>query len=96
MRVEMRKSDDPNTVIMSVTGAGLGVPAEMHVTPDHDGHPFVTIPSGHRFERYRGDFGAPRELLIVARSVLARQIDRPTAEAEFTRILARWEVTPAR
>jgi hypothetical protein len=91
MRVVIRNGGDPSGVDISVTGAGLGVPAEMRVTPGHDGHPFSTVPPGHRFEGYRGDFGAPRELLVVARDILADRIDRPTAEAAFARILARWD-----
>jgi hypothetical protein len=91
MRVEIRNAEDPDTVSISVAGAGLGIPAVLLVTPDHVGHPFASVPAGHRFEGYRGDFGAPRELLAVARDVLAKRIDRPTAEAEFVRILARWD-----
>jgi hypothetical protein len=91
MRVEIGNAEDPNTVYVSVAGAGLGIPAVLLVTPDHAGHPFASVPPGHRFEGYRGDFGAPRELVVVARDVLARRIDRPTAEAEFARIFARWD-----
>src|SRR5215216_6950147 len=91
MRVEIKHSDDPNTIDVGVTGAGLGIPAAMRVTPDRDGRPFASVPPGHRFEGYRGDFGAPRELLVVARDILADRIDRPTAEAAFARILARWD-----
>jgi hypothetical protein len=96
MRVEIRNAEDPNTIYLSVTGAGSGVPAVMLVTPDHQGHPFASVPPGHRFEGYRGDFGAPRELVVAARDVLAGRIDRPTAEAEFARILARWNGEPPR
>jgi hypothetical protein len=96
MRVEIRNAEDPNTVCVRVTDAGLAIPAVLLVTPDHDGHPFATVPPGHRFEGYRGDFGAPRELLVVARDVLAERMDRPTAEAAFTRILARWDEAPTR
>jgi len=91
MRVEIRNGGDPSTVDIGVTGAGLGIPAVMLVTPDHEGHPFASVPPGHRFEGYRGDFGAPRELLVVARDFLAKRIDRPTAEAEFARIFLRWD-----
>jgi hypothetical protein len=91
MRVVIRNGGDPDTVDVAVTGAGLGIPAVMLVTPGHEGYPFASVPPGHRFEGYRGDFGAPREILIVARDFLARRIDRPAAEAEFVRILARWD-----
>jgi hypothetical protein len=96
MRVEIRNSGDPNTVDIGVTGAGLGIPATILVTPGDREHPFATRPPGHRFEGYRGDFGAPRELLAVARDVLSERIDRLAAEAEFARVLLRWEETPTR
>src|SRR5262249_32799549 len=97
MRVEIGDAEDPNTVYVRVTGAGSGIPAVTLVRPDHEGHPFASVPPGPRFEGYRGDFGAPRELVVAARDVLARRIDRPTGEAEFTRILARWDgETPRR
>ena len=91
MRVEIKHSDDPNTIDVGVTGAGLGIPAVIRVTPDCDGRPFASVPPGHRFEGYRGDFGAPRQLLVVARDLLAGRIDRLTAETELARILSRWD-----
>jgi hypothetical protein len=90
MLVEIRNAEDPNTVYVRVTGTGSGIPAVLLVTPDHKDRPFATVPPGHRFEGYRGDFGAPRAHLVVARDVLANRIDRSTGEAEFARILARW------
>jgi len=96
MRVVIKNGEDPHTVDIKVTGAGLGVPAELRITPGQGGQPFATVPPGHRFEGYRGDFGAPRELLAVARAILAKQIDRPAGEAEFARILARWDGEEAR
>jgi hypothetical protein len=94
MRVVIKDGENPHAVDIIVTGAGLGVPAELRLTPDHDGHPFATVPPGHRFEGYRGDFGAPRELLAVARAILAKRIDHPAGEAAFARILERWPATP--
>ncbi|MEA2512881.1 MAG: hypothetical protein QOJ59_2368 [Thermomicrobiales bacterium] len=91
MRVEIRDGGEPGTVEISVKGAGLGIPAAILVTPDGERRPFATRPPGHRFEGYIGDFGAPRELLVVSRDFLARRIDRAAAEEEFVRILSRWE-----
>jgi hypothetical protein len=96
MSVVIKTGENPHAVDISVTGAGLGVPAELRLTPDHDGNPFATVPPGHRFEGYRGDFGAPRELLALAREVLAKRIDHPTGEEAFARILARWDGEAAR
>jgi hypothetical protein len=91
MRVEIRNGGEPGTIDITVTGAGLGIPAAMLITPDGGRDPFVTRPPGHRFEGYIGNFGAPRELLSVTRDYLANRIDRAAAEGEFARILARWD-----
>jgi hypothetical protein len=91
MRVDIRSGDAPGTIDVTITGAGLGIPAALLVTPDDKQGPFASRPPGHRFEGYIGDFGAPRELLVVTRDLLAGRIERAAAEEEFARILARWE-----
>ncbi|HEY7032251.1 MAG TPA: hypothetical protein VH482_13015 [Thermomicrobiales bacterium] len=87
MRVEIRNGEDPNMVDLSVADAGLGIPAVMRVTPGHEGHPLASVPPGHRFEGYPGDFGAPRTLLVVAR--LPRQADRPAGSRSGVRAAPR-------